>query len=550
MGGIILKSRKGTLRARDVPDCLQKEFPMSHTDAHAPCNGAESLVATLVGSGVDVCFANPGTSEMHFVSALDRVPGMRPVLCLFEGVVTGAADGYARMACKPACTLLHLGPGFANGMANLHNARRGQSPVVNIVGDHATYHERHNAPLNSNVVGFCEAISHWVRRSRTARSVAADAALAVQAARQAPGQIATLILPADTAWEEAERPAPRLEVPAPALVSQNALEAAAKALRSGRKTAILMRGSALHGPGLLAAGRIAAKIGGTLFCDTFPPRLRAGAGSPAVERLPYRGKDILRRLGEFQQLLLVGAEPPVSFFAYPDQESWLTPAGCTILTLSHPHEDGNAALEALAQALGATAACCVAALEPPVVPAGGALTAEAVMRIVAALLPDDAIVTDEGITSTLPYSNLLANAAPHDYLPLTGGSIGDILPLSTGAAVAAPARKVVCLEGDGSAMYTLQALWTQAREHLDVVTVIYANRAYAVLNHELRLVQADTGGQHARSLFSLGDPVLDWVKLAEGMGVHAVRCDTTQGFADVFKAALREPGPHMIEAVI
>ncbi len=513
-------------------------------------NGAESLVATLVASGVEVCFANPGTSEMHFVSALDRIPGMRPVLCLFEGVVTGAADGYARMTGKPACTLLHLGPGFANGMANMHNARRGQSPMVNIVGDHATYHERYNAPLTSNVKGFAEAISHWVYRSRSARTVAADAARAVQAARQAPGKVATLILPADTAWLPAERPAPRLEVCPPSPVSPAAVEAAARALSCGKKTAILMRGAVLHGKGLEAAGRIVAKTGDTLFCDTFTPRMRTGAGSPVVERLAYRGKDILRRLGAFDQLLLVGGEPPVSFFAYPGQESWLTPPDCKILTLSQAHEDGNAALVALADALGAPATGPVAPYAPPALPPHGPLTAEGVMRIVAALLPENAIVTDEGITSTLPYTGLLSTAAPHDYLPLTGGSIGDILPLSTGAAVAAPGRKVVCLEGDGSAMYTLQALWTQARERLDVVTVIYANRSYAVLNQELRLVQAAPGGKQALSLLDLHDPSLDWTQLAAGMGVAAVRAETTQAFADALAAALRTSGPQLIEAVI
>ncbi|MDD3312631.1 acetolactate synthase large subunit [Pseudodesulfovibrio sp.] len=519
---------------------------------HTPdtLNGAETLVATLVQSGVEVCFANPGTSEMHFVSALDRIPGMRPVLCLFEGVCSGAADGYARMTGKPACTLLHLGPGFANSMANLHNARKSQSPVVNIVGDHATAHERYDAPLTSNIMGITESISHWVRRPRSPRTVATDAALAVQAARMAPGQVATLVLPADTAWLPAERPAPALPALPPSPVAPDAIIAAAQALESGKKTAILMRGAALHGPGLHAAGRIAAQTGATLFCDTFTQRLRSGAGSPAVERLPYRGKDVLARLDRFEQLLLVGAEPPVSFFAYPGQESWLTPPHCAILTLAHPSEDGDAALDALADALSAPAQGSPAPLAPPELPPSGLLTAEAVMRTVAALLPDEAILTDEGITSALPYANLLATAAPHDYLPLTGGSIGDILPVSTGAAVAAPDRKTVCLEGDGSAMYTLQALWTQARENLDVVTIIYANRSYAVLNQELRLVQAQSGGQNALSLLDLHNPSIDWVKLAQGLGVEAASVSTTTAFADALTSALRQKGPRLIEAVI
>ncbi|GFK94384.1 Putative acetolactate synthase large subunit IlvX [Fundidesulfovibrio magnetotacticus] len=530
---------------------MSHEIPDVPGDAeHVGCNGAESLVATLVGSGVEVCFANPGTSEMHFVRALDRIEGMRPVLCLFEGVATGAADGYARMTGNPACTLLHLGPGFTNGMANIHNARRAQSPMVNIVGDHATNHERYDAPLNADLMGYAEAISHWVRRSRSPRTVAADAARAVQAARQPPGQTATLILPADTAWLPAERPSPRLDPAPPGTVSGDAVDAAARALASGRRTAMLLRGNVLHGQGLRHAARIAAATGCALFCDTFTPRLRSGAGSPGVTPLPYRGRAILERLGAFEQLLLVGARPPVAFFAYPDQEGWLTPPGCALLTLSHPHEDGPAALAALAEAVGAPRKGLAVPFDPPSQPPQGPLTAEGVLRVVAALLPEEAIVTDEGITSTLPHVPLLARSAPHDYLPVTGGSIGNILPLGTGAAIAAPDRKVVCLEGDGSAMYTLQALWTQARERLDVVTVLYANRSYAVLNQELELVQAASGGERARSLLDLGNPDLDWVRLSEGMGVQAVRARTVREFADAFARAMNTRGPSLIEAVI
>ncbi len=529
---------------------MNQEQAKTAENTHEVCTGAESIVATLVESGVEVCLANPGTSEMHFVSALDRIPGMHSVLCLFEGVATGAADGYARMTGKPGCTLLHLGPGFANGMANLHNARRAQSPVINIVGDHATYHERFDAPLNSNVKGFAEAISHWVHRSRSARTVAADAARAVRAARQAPGRIATLILPADTAWTPAERPAPELPFAGPSSVSPQAVDAAARALASGKKTALLMRGAVLFGEGLEMAGKIAAKTGAALFCDTFAPRIRFGRGCPKVEPLPYRGQAILERLAGYEQLILVGAQPSVSFFAYPDQEDWLTPPECGLLTLSHPHEDGNTALAALAEALKATAATLAGSNETVELPPNGPLTAAGVMRIVTASLPENAIVADEGITSTLPYAALLGDAAPHDYLTVTGGSIGNILPLGTGAAIAAPGRKVVCLEGDGSAMYTLQALWTQAREQLDVVTVLFANRSYAVLNQELRLVQAESQGERALALLDLHNPSLDWVRLAEGMGVNALRVETTQAFREAFSAAIREPGPHLIEVVV
>ncbi len=316
-------------------------------------NGAESLLRTLVASGVEVCFANPGTSEMHFVSAVDRVDGMRPVLGLFEGVVTAMADGYARMAERPAATLLHLGPGLANGLANLHNARRAASPIVNIVGDHATYHAQYDAPLTSDIVGFARPVSGWLHSSTSPGSVAADGARAVQAARQAPGQIATLIVPADVAWLDAERPADPLPVAPPSSVSVAAVAATVAALRNGRPTAILLRGASLRGDGLVAAGRIAAASGARLFCDTFAPRLERGAGRVVIERLPYFAEQLVDTLASFEQVVLVGSTPPVAFFAYPGKPSWCSPDGATILHLAHPHEDGVGAFAEVADALGA-----------------------------------------------------------------------------------------------------------------------------------------------------------------------------------------------------
>src|SRR5271167_1334621 len=203
-------------------------------------NGAESLVRTLVGGGVNVCFANPGTSEMHFVAALDRVEGMRCVLGLFEGVVTGAADGYFRMKNTPASTLLHLGPGLANGLANLHNAKKANSGIVNIVGQHATYHIGFNAPLTSDIEGLARSMSAWVRTSPNAKSVAADGAAAIAAAKSAPPKIATLILPADTAWNEADGIA---HVPAEsqrAGYSPQAVDNAATVLHSGGTQNLLL----------------------------------------------------------------------------------------------------------------------------------------------------------------------------------------------------------------------------------------------------------------------------------------------------------------------
>jgi acetolactate synthase-1/2/3 large subunit len=513
-------------------------------------NGAECLVRTLVASGVEVCFANPGTSEMHFVAALDRVEGMRAVLTLFEGVATGAADGYGRMAEKPAATLLHLGPGLANGLANLHNARRAATPIVNIVGDHATYHTQYDPPLASDIAGFARPVSAWIHSSMSAATVAEDGARAVQAARQAPGQIATLILPADTAWLEAERPASPLPVQGPSRASQQAVDDVAQALREGRRSAVLLRGSSLGRRGLEATGRIAAKSGARILCDTFSPRITRGAGLVAAERVPYFAEQIVEFLRDFELLILVGSKPPVSFFAYPGKPSWCVPEGCRILHLAHPHEDAVSALEAVAEAIAASRdPAARAPLERPDLPEGK-LNAYTAGQVIGRFLPEGAIISDEAATSGLGTAAYTAGAPPHDLLSLTGGSIGLGVPMATGAALACPDRKVVCLQGDGGAMYTLQALWTQAREKLDVTTVIFANRSYYILNIELMRVGAENPGPKALSMLDLHNPELDWVSLARGMGVEASRAETNADFASAFADAMKSRGPRLIEVVL
>ena len=513
-------------------------------------NGAESLVRTLVGAGVEVCFSNPGTSEMHFVAALDSVSGMRPILGLFEGAVTGMADGYGRMAGKPAATLLHLGPGLANGLANLHNARRAATPIVNIVGDHATYHAQYDAPLASDIAGFARPVSGWVHSSTSAATVATDGARAVAASLSPPGQIATLILPADTAWNEAEGSAPALPRPTPSPVSGDAIDRAATVLKSGARTAILIRGAALDEAGLTAAGRVAAVTGARLMCDTFAPRIARGAGRVMVERIPYFAEQIVDFLSSVETLILVGAKPPVSFFAYPGKPSWGLPDNARILHLAYPHEDGVGALQALADTLGAPAQPArLATFAPPDSPSG-AFNQFTIGQAIARHLPEGAIISDEGATSSVGTALATATSAPHDLLSLTGGSIGQGLPLATGAAVACPDRKVVCIHGDGGAMYTLQALWTQAREKLDVVTVIFANRSYSILNIELARVGAGNPGPKALSMLDLHNPELNWVKLAGGMGVEASRAETIEEFEAQFEAAIHSRGPRLIEALV
>jgi acetolactate synthase-1/2/3 large subunit len=513
-------------------------------------NGAQSLVRTLAGCGIDTCFANPGTSEMHFVAALDSEPGIRPILGLFEGAVTGMADGYGRMAGKPASTLLHLGPGLANGLANLHNARRAQTPIVNIVGDHATYHAQYDAPLASDVAGFARPVSGWIHAATSAGTVAADGARAVAASLSPPGQIATLILPADTAWNAAEGPAPALARPAPAEASEAAVDRVAEALRSGKTAAILMRGAALQPEGLALAGRIAAASGARLLCDTFAPRLARGAGRVPVERIPYFAEQMVEFLSAIEVLVLVGAKPPVAFFAYPGKPSWGLAEGCEILHLAHPHEDGVGALAALAEALRAPeTGLAPAPLARPDAPSGR-FNHFTIGQIIGRRLPEGAIISDEGATSGGGTMAATATAPPHDLLSLTGGSIGQGIPLATGAAVASPGRKVVCIQGDGGAMYTLQALWTQAREKLDVTTVIFANRSYAILNVELSRVGALNVGPRALSMLDLRNPELDFVRLASGLGVEASRAETLDDFDAQFASAMDQTGPRLIEVVL
>ena len=512
-------------------------------------NGAEALVKTLEKAGIEVCFANPGTSEMHLVGALDKSTAIRSVLVLFEGVATGAADGYARMSGKPAATLLHLGPGFANSLANLHNARRALSPMLNIVGDHATFHIQYDTPLTSDIGAYAEAAESWWRRSGSASKLSADAAEAIATARDYPGRIATLIVPADHAWGEAASPAAAEPGAGPRKPTADLIEEMAEKCRSG-KAALLLAGRSLHERGLMAAGRIRDTAGVRLFSETFAARLERGAGRVATERMPYFADWARERLKEVKHLLLVGAQAPTSFFAYEGQPSSAVPEGCEVTVLAAPDENGEAALEALAERLGATRGPKLQeALLPE--PPTGELTAEAVAAAVARALPPEAVVSDEAATSGLPLFPATAGAAPHTWLNLTGGAIGQGLPLAVGAAIACPHRKVVNLQADGSALYTVQALWTAARERLDIVTVLYANHTYEILKLELmKTGQAESAGATAKSLLTLAPPKIDWVSIAKGFGVEAVRAERADDFAAAFDKAMTRKGPYLIEAAI
>jgi acetolactate synthase-1/2/3 large subunit len=512
-------------------------------------NGAESVVKTLMAGGLDVCFANPGTSEMALVAALDLSPGMKCVLCLFEGVVTGAADGYARMAERPAATLLHCGPGLANGLANLHNARRARSPLVNVVGEQATYHQAYMPPLQADVEAAAGPFSDWVRTALTTQTVGHDTALAIQAAKSSPNQVATLIVPADVAWGEGAS-VRNIPTPLPPTAAPEAsIERVEKILKSGEPTALMLAGRSALAPGLSLAGKISEATGARLLGQMFNPRIARGGDLPALELVPYNVDLALEFLSGLKHLILVGADAPVAFFAYPGKPSALTPPDCEVTVLAAPNEDALASLEALASSLSCPSASQVRTIERPAL-ATGPLTPDAISQSIGALLPEGAIVTDESLTSGRNLYPMTHAAPPHDWLQLTGGSIGIGIPLATGAAVACPDRPVVCLQADGSAMYTLQGLWTQARENLNVTTVIYANSAYAILRQELASLGVDNPGRNATDMMDLGRPDLDWVSLAAGMGVEAKRVTTAKQFNDAFKASLKRPGPFLIEAVI
>jgi acetolactate synthase-1/2/3 large subunit len=512
-------------------------------------NGAESLVHTLLKSGVDTCFSNPGTSEMHFVAALDRIPGMHCVLGLFEGVVTGAADGYARMTGKPAATLLHCGPGLANGLANLHNARRALTPIVNIVGDQATYHRPLDAPLTADTEGWARGASAWVRTASTSATVGTDAAVAVQAARSYPGQIATLILPSDTSWDEGGIVADALPVP-PAPQSDPAqVSNAARILRMRQPTVLVLGGNAVSSPeALMLAHRVAAATGVRLIAQGSNGRLARGQGRVPVDRVPYVVDVAIKALAGTKQVILVGARKPVTFFAYPNKPGSSVPPDADVHTLARPDQDAAEALARLVDELSAPQAVLPDPGPRPTV-ARGAPKPEAVASTVAALLPDQAIIIDEAVSFGRGFFPLTYAAAPHDWLAGTGGAIGSGPPLATGAAIGAPGRRVVNLQADGSAMYTLQSLWTQAREKLDVTTVLLSNRKYQILLGELANVGANPG-RTALDMMDIGNPDIDWTKLANGMGVEAAYADSCEGLADLLAQSFSRKGPFLIELAI
>ncbi len=511
--------------------------------------GAQCLLQTAADAGVTVCFANPGTTEMPLVAALDSVPEVRAVLGLFEGVCTGAADGFGRMTGRPALTLLHLGPGFGNGIANLHNARRARSPIVNLIGDQATWHLGYDAPLTSDIAGLARPVSGWVRSAASSKRLADDVAEAIAAAAGPPGSVASLIVPADVQSGEGTGLVAVRTIDGPQMVEDRTIAIAADRLRKNAPSAILLGGDALGEAGQLAAARIAATTGSLLFAETFPSRWERGRHLPSIQKLPYFPEQAIQALGGVETLLLAGSLEPVAFFGYEGLPSRLAPAD-SALRLAEPGEDVEGSLEALADALGA-APWDAPEVAPTRLPdAAEALNPAVVGSVLAGCLPKDAIVVDEAATTGLPFYPASAGAPRHTVIGLTGGAIGQGLPCAVGAAIACPERKVIAFQADGSGQYTLQSLWTMAREALDVVVLICANRSYRILEVELARAGVAEPGPQARRLTSLESPTLDWVHLAKGYGVPARRVETAGALVEALQNGLREPGPQLIEMVL
>ena len=511
-------------------------------------NGAETLVETLADQGVEVCFANPGTSEMHFLAALEN-PRIKPVLCLFEGVATGAADGWYRMMGKPASTLLHLGPGLANGLANIHNARRASSGMVNIIGEHSESHLKYDPPLISDIEGLARPLCHWVRRADGSHTIAADTAGAVAKANEHPARISALILPGDVSWGEAGELVrqPRIAA-APSAPDAGRIDPIARVLKSGEPTLVILGNKATRGPALDLAGRIAAKTGCRIATQFFSARIERGAGRVPLERIPYGVPQAMAFLEGFKHIITVETSEPVAFFAYPDRPSQLKPVGCQVHQLVAKDENSLAGLEMLVDALGAgDSVPAIQQLSNTPMPVG-ALNPISIAHALCHAIPEGAIVVDESLTTGRESMGLTAGAAPHHMIQNMGGSIGYSTSVATGASLAYPDRRTICMVGDGSAMYTIQSLWTQAREQLPVTTIIFANNTYNILKAEYTNMGAGAKiGPRALAMIDIDNPTIDWRAMAKAMGVPSVRVETVEDFTKAMVNSVNAAGPLLIE---
>ena len=510
--------------------------------------GADALVQTLADCGVKACFANPGTSEMHLVTALDNEPRVRSVLCLFEGVATGAADGYARVSGVPAMTLLHLGAGYMNGGANIHNAKRAHTPMINVIGDHATYHVRYDAPLTSNILGLVGPNSIWVKSVDDVSKAGTLAEEAFRASQSGKGGPISLILPADSAWNEGAQKADQRPLPTKQPASEDIVAEAAQKVTSAEKPMILISGTALSEAGLSQAARLEA-AGVRVMTDAFIWKQARGAGRFAPARMQYFAEGAMADLEGADLMLVAGTQMPVAFFAYPDKPSVLVPEGCELFLMGGPESDSAETLKLLADKLGAKGSAPVMERKAPDCP-DGPVTPKTVGQSINRHMPSGGLISDDGVTASLPVFLATMGAEPHELMMLTGGAIGQGMPLAIGASVAKPDAKTICLTGDGAGMYTVQSLWTMARENLDVTTIVFVNHSYRILNIELQRTGAGNPGPAAQSMLNLGTPEIDWVAMASAQGVHAEAVSTAEAFDEAFERAMNTKGPKLIAALM
>ena len=511
-------------------------------------NTADELMLYLQAAGVSACFANPGTTELSMVDALERCPGIRTVLGLHETVCTGAADGYSRLTGRPSLALLHHGPGLANGLANLHNARRGRSPVLTLVGESSEEHNRLQPPLACDARALAGTVSTWVERPRIPGDVEGMVNEAMRHCGGYPGRPAVLLLPDPLLATACEpfAPPPPSEVQWP-VVPESRIEAAAEAIRSG-PVAFLLAASGSLARGVVAAGRISAATGAQLFCETFPARVSRGIAP--ITRMPYFPEAALEAFSHFGTVILAGAPEPVTFFDYTPTGGRLIPAEVRVLTLATPEEDAGDALERLAARLNATGAAEFRLPNDGKPHADAFLTPDLMGQVLGSNLPDPCVVVDESLTSGRTFWIHSESSPRHELMALTGGAIGQGLPCAVGAAIASPDRRVVALQADGSGLYSLQSLWTMARERLDITVVICANRAYRILELELKRAGIRPPGPVARRMCTLDGPAPNWVSLADGFGVPGVRVETAGQLERAFRQSFDVSGPTLIEAIL
>jgi len=509
-------------------------------------NGSECLVGTLINHGVDLLFTNPGTSEVGLLAEIGSSEQIRAVPVLFEGIAAGAADGYFRMTGRPAATMLHVGPGLANAWSALHNAAKARSGVVNIVGQLSEAHLELESPLKSDILALATSVSDVVRYPLSTARVGIDAKAAADAAKR--GKVATLVMANDVGWcDGAELATPPEAQDAD---THGALDPAAMtALKQGPRTLLLLGGLALDVGAQRDAAAIASATGCSVMIEWASARCERGGDLPSWARIPYPVDEAVRALVAYDTIVLCGATEPIAFFNYCNSPSRLAAPSTRVIDLHPEGADERPALSAARRALASDPA---RPCHPPAAryTYGAPKSPDPVSAAIAAALPQDAIIVNEAITSASDLFAASAAAPRHTWLDNLGGSIGFALPVSIGAAIGAPDRRVITLCGDGSTMYSPQGLWTIAREELDITVLVFANQAYKILVSELVRTSDTNLDDQAVSLLQLNNPEIRWTELAHSLGVASTRVSSCDQLKSALMSAFGTKGPRLIEVAI